>query len=278
MHRFPKCLLCKQVGHHSRDKRCPRRGDFAPPRLPSAAPVEARPPVEDADKVDAIPYTCRTRPAQGGGGKGKGKRSDTIARLVEEAGDEMPKEMCRKTGNYNLLCFCCPMPSVEEYRELYVGDVDDPLPPLVLSLGKSLIDLHTEFATRKAVGEGAVAAGQSSHPDIFHQDDELAGLITQSGARKVRDIHYGPSLEKSDWVSNIPDETPTPEDVGADLVREVDEALSAWKAVKGKGIPTLHSEMVGGRPLNLGWSRTNPFDPISVPAVVEEPSETIPNA
>jgi hypothetical protein len=54
---IPKCLLCKQSGHTSRDKRCPRRGDFAPPHLLYAAPVEARPPVEDTAKADAIPYT-----------------------------------------------------------------------------------------------------------------------------------------------------------------------------------------------------------------------------
>jgi hypothetical protein len=73
---IPKCLLCKNSGHHAREKGCPARGDFVPPRLPQAAPVEAMPTVEDAHKSDAIPSTRpRARPAHRGrggrGGKGK---------------------------------------------------------------------------------------------------------------------------------------------------------------------------------------------------------------
>jgi hypothetical protein len=71
---IPKCLLCKQSGHNLRDKRCPRRGDFALPRLPNAAPVEARPPVEDTAKADAIPYTRRACPVQGREGKAKANK------------------------------------------------------------------------------------------------------------------------------------------------------------------------------------------------------------
>jgi hypothetical protein len=51
----PKCLLCKQSGHTAHDKGCSCRGDFALPHLPKAAPVEVGPPIEDANKVAAIP-------------------------------------------------------------------------------------------------------------------------------------------------------------------------------------------------------------------------------
>jgi hypothetical protein len=44
-----KCLLCKQAGHDARSRRCPMRGDFAPPRLvviqaPPEGPAQARNP------------------------------------------------------------------------------------------------------------------------------------------------------------------------------------------------------------------------------------------
>jgi hypothetical protein len=52
-----KCILCKGSGHNAREKKCPVRGDFVPPRLPRAAPAEAMPTVEDAQKSDAIPFT-----------------------------------------------------------------------------------------------------------------------------------------------------------------------------------------------------------------------------
>jgi hypothetical protein len=53
----PKCILCKNSGHHAREKGCLARGDFVPPRLPRAAPAEAALAVEDAHKSDAIPST-----------------------------------------------------------------------------------------------------------------------------------------------------------------------------------------------------------------------------
>jgi hypothetical protein len=54
------------------------RGDFVPPRLPRAAPAEASPAVEDAQKGDAIPFTRpRARPAYKGRGRGKGKGKAT---------------------------------------------------------------------------------------------------------------------------------------------------------------------------------------------------------
>jgi hypothetical protein len=72
----PKCILCKGSGHHAREKQCPMRGDFVPPHLPRAAPVEAMPPVEDALKSDAIPHTRpKARPTHRKKGRGGGRRS-----------------------------------------------------------------------------------------------------------------------------------------------------------------------------------------------------------
>jgi hypothetical protein len=70
----PKCILCKGSGHHAREKGCPVRGDFVPPRLPRAALAVAAPTVEDAQEVDTIPFTRpHVQPAHGGRGKGRGK-------------------------------------------------------------------------------------------------------------------------------------------------------------------------------------------------------------
>jgi hypothetical protein len=113
----PKCLLCKQSGHTARDRGCPRRGDFAPPRLPRAAPVEALPPVEDALKEAAIPHTRRARPVKGGGRSSKGKE-----REVKEDAPLYPSETCDHDDDLSrLLCFCCPMLQFAEFQELYVG-------------------------------------------------------------------------------------------------------------------------------------------------------------
>jgi hypothetical protein len=52
-----KCILCKNTSHHARDKGCPARGDFVPLCLLRAALAVAMPAVEDALKLDAIPFT-----------------------------------------------------------------------------------------------------------------------------------------------------------------------------------------------------------------------------
>jgi hypothetical protein len=230
----PKCLLCGASGHHARAKNCPQRGDFVPPRLPKVAPVEVT-PVEDT-RVVVPPAALRrmTQPPPGRKGKGVAKaggRQEAMKLLVEEAGNSVPKEVCQKSGNYNLLCYCCPMPELEEYRMLYIGSNSDSLPPLVLSTGKSLIDLHSEFVACKAAGESAITMAQSTHPHIFHKDEELAGLITQAGARLVRDIPYGPALDPPAWLTNMPEDMLMEEDSKVDAVQEADEAASAWKAV-----------------------------------------------
>jgi hypothetical protein len=116
----PKCLLCKNSSHHARDKGCPVRGDFVPPRLPRAAPTEALPVVEDALKSAAIPSTRpRARPAhRGRGGRrgGKGKSGGPQVLRVPE----MIEDICARDDEaLRAYCFCCPAVTVEDFRLLY---------------------------------------------------------------------------------------------------------------------------------------------------------------
>ena len=77
----PKCLLCGNTGHHARSRKCPKRGDFAPPRLDSLGtetnPIEvttASPP--DVDTQRPAPLTAASLPikvAKAKKGKGKAK-------------------------------------------------------------------------------------------------------------------------------------------------------------------------------------------------------------
>ena len=81
----PKCLLCGKTGHHARSRKCPKRGDFAPPRLDSLGtennPIEvtsASPP--DVDTQRPPPLTAASLPikvakAKKGKGKTKGKNT-----------------------------------------------------------------------------------------------------------------------------------------------------------------------------------------------------------
>jgi hypothetical protein len=148
----PKCILCKNSGHHARKKACPARGDFVLPCLPRAAPVEATPAIEDALKSDVIPFTQpKARPAHRSrdqGGKGKSSRAPRIpkeAHLVEDIcahNDEM----------LHIYCFCCPAMEVDDYRLLYTNPLDlDRLPTLSVR-GKSAQDIFGECILRKNKG------------------------------------------------------------------------------------------------------------------------------
>lgn len=77
----PKCLLCGNTGHHACSCKCPKRGDFAPPRLETLGtetdPIEitlASPPEVDTQRP--APLTAASLPIHTttkGKGKGKGK-------------------------------------------------------------------------------------------------------------------------------------------------------------------------------------------------------------
>jgi hypothetical protein len=117
----PCCLLCKGSGHHAHDKKCLLCRDLVPLQLPKAAPVEAQPLVEDARCVVLLAVS---HPKQWPASKGKGKdkaKADmemNIAQSIEEVGKEMPAEICHNTGDFKLVCFCCPMPPLEEFQSV----------------------------------------------------------------------------------------------------------------------------------------------------------------
>jgi hypothetical protein len=255
------CLLCKTKGHHARAKKCPLHRDFVPPCLPKAAPVEARPLVEDARVVIPPVASCPSaQPACKGKGKGKAteKRRENIEALIDEAGDLMPAEVCRKSGDYSLLCFCCPMPTMEEFRDTYLGASYEEAMVWRSSLGKTMVDIHTEFSVRKAAGASAIQAGQTSHPGIFHSEEELNTIISWA-INSSLGVSYGTSPDdNSHWLQNMPD---NPEILlEADPIQSVGEELATWCTIRASDAkhPILIMAMEGGL-RNLGWVPYNAF-------------------
>jgi hypothetical protein len=216
--------------------------------------------------------------------KAKADSGETGVNLAyKEAAAAMPEGICTKEGIYSLLCFCCPMPLVESYRRQYVSEEGGP--PVLSNLGKSIIDLHSEFAAWKAAGESAIREAQSTHSKIFHQDEELAAVIAQC-KNQVGIIPYGPTVEEiPDWICNMPLEeqiwglTSAP-----NMVEAATLEVSEWQAAKGgrqvtkdTGPLTLHTIMQGG-PVNLRWTSTNRFAPIIDAEEVSTPSKVTDNA
>jgi hypothetical protein len=260
----PKCILCKNSGHHAREKGCPVRGDFVPPRLPRAAPAEALPAVEDARKSDAIPFTRpKARPAhrgRGRGGKGKGRSN---------AGPEIPltpdmvEDICaHNEEELRAYCFCCPSLRVDEFCLLYTNPIGSDALPKVTARGKSAQDVFGECITRKNKGRKFV---DEAPPDSFHSTQQLHEFLVRSSGRAHAHLNYSaedPS-ESMTWLANMPSDedagwnathanesirqeiltagketrspTPGPVPTAASLgaaVAEADHAISGWKDIK----------------------------------------------
>jgi hypothetical protein len=286
---IPKCLLCKQPRHTARDRKCPRCGDFSPPRLLQAAPVEALPPVEDTFKEAAIPHTRRVRPVQGRGRTSKGKERETDKPLY-------PQENCSNNDDVpRMLCFCCPMLQFVEYQELYVGKDFVSATAPKLEDGKDIIQLHSKFTVRKSKDEAFVRDAQKKFPESFHSDAELLDIIRRAFLSIDRGSgHEGldylrVTLTRDHWLDNM---GPDPENIKLDeLVKDADTLMEGWSVVKSLASlsatppPPLpsppsnlveYSWMLGGKRIPLGFAAQSLGPPSEVDA--EVPSETVPNA
>jgi hypothetical protein len=243
----PKCILCKNLGHHVREKGCPARGDFVPPRLPQAAPAEAPPAVEDAHKSDAIPYTRpRARPAHRGRGRGgKGKGRANMGPAVPRT-PEMIEDICsHNEEELRAYCYCCPTLRVDEFCLLYTIPLGSDATPEISAKGMMAQDIFGECITRKNKGEQFI---KDAPEGTFHSTDQLHEFLVRSAGKAVSHINYAEPSERPQWLVNMPTDeeagwgagadaandkalSPTPASLDAAVV-EADQAISGWKDVR----------------------------------------------
>jgi hypothetical protein len=257
-----KCILCKNTGHHAREKGCPVRGDFVPPRLPRAAPVEAMPAVEDALKNDAIPFSRpRARPTHRGRGGGRRRAHGPRIPVVPE----MIEDICARDDDHlRAYCFCCPALRIDEFQALYTVPAESDITPGLSAKGKSAQDIFKECILRKNKGDKFVSRAGT---DVFHTEEELREFLTRAAGDAVAHIDYAPiapetqaawlanmpSDEEANWgagtnnetirrevevaclASGLPPPPSPPAPSGSSLaatVAEADRAVSSWKNVK----------------------------------------------
>jgi hypothetical protein len=260
-----KCILCKNSGHHAREKGCPVRGDFVPPRLPRAAPAEGLPAVEDALKSDAIPFARpQARPAQKGRGGRRRKGRSTRGPRIPVA-PEMIEDICANDDNHlRAYCFCCPALHIDEFQILYTVPAESDITPGLSAKGKSAQDIFGECILRKNKGPEFV---NKAGPDVFHTEEELREFLTRAAGDAVAHIDYAPIAPEAQaaWLANMPSDEeagwgaatsnealrlevetaclasglpppPSPPALpGASLtatVADADRAVSSWKNVK----------------------------------------------
>ncbi|KAN0135120.1 hypothetical protein V8E53_007011, partial [Lactarius tabidus] len=219
-----KCLLCKKVGHNARSRSCLKRGDFQPPRLP------------DTNKhVTITPASRRTQ----GGARKQIRPKQPTARIDDKDKVEsfrghftvpetqtIPLPMCpTEVGKNVLLCMCCALPSMAEYRSRFVSPypkVRDegamPTARIVSSKGQSMMGLYSELHTRKAYGTALLANNNKIADAIrnsadLHEEDEIMGLLSEAEGEVQQEIDTERELrtQVQEWGTHENDGTlPSP--------------------------------------------------------------------
>jgi hypothetical protein len=213
-----KCLLCKKTDHHARSRNCLKRGDFAPPRLPEQTTEE---PFQTVGKKRSTKGKERMGPYS--------LRSSIF--VVPEV-KHIPLPMCPKEEGKNvLLCMCCPLPSVAEYKRHFVSPhetYNDPgaLPTarIVSSKGTSVMNMYTVLQKRKAYGTALLTKDDGAEVTNIStlEDEEEIALMLQEAEREVMDEEEveqemrGQSREWGDAIEDgfLPPLNPEDKDMG----------------------------------------------------------------
>jgi hypothetical protein len=139
-----KCLLCKKTNHHARSCNCLKRGDFAPPRL--------------LELTNNEPFQIIGKKRATKGREHRPPYSLCLSAFIILEVKHIPLLLCpTEEGKNVLLCMCCALLSMAEYKCCFVSlhtNYKDPgaLPTarIVLSKGKSVLDLYTDLQKCKA--------------------------------------------------------------------------------------------------------------------------------
>ncbi|KAN0138734.1 hypothetical protein V8E53_003722 [Lactarius tabidus] len=219
-----KCLLCKKVGHNARSRSCLKRGDFQPPRLP-----DTNKHVTTTDDFIAVPRHRQ------GGKRNYSRKHQPTARIDDEDECEsfrghftvpetqyIPLPMCPKEEGKNvLLCMCCALPSVTEYRWQFVTpytNVRDestmPTARIISSKGQSMMGLYSELRTRKVYRMALLANNNDIAEAIrnsadLHEEDEIKRLLDEADeeVRQEVDTERELSSQHMEWGTHEDDGT-----------------------------------------------------------------------
>jgi hypothetical protein len=117
----------------------------------------------------------------------------------------MPLPMCpTEIGKNVLLCMCCALPSVAEYRKRFVTPlptVNDersiPTARIISSKGQSMMGIYSELRTRKAYGTALLANNAEAAKAIrdsadLHEEEEIHRLLNEAHEAVQEEIQLPP--------------------------------------------------------------------------------------
>jgi hypothetical protein len=179
-----KCLLCGDKTHHCRSQKCPKRG----PGPSGIAKLPTLPGTDESRTDDRKSTTDNARQKQqgkGSAGKGTSKvpytNHDAVMTVLAGACANDPEKN-------NILCECCPPPSIVNFINRYLGapEATDsaltrtyPRAQPLSSKGKGLVDIHSEITARKKYGTATLREKSAELDIALHDDEEIEQLLAE---------------------------------------------------------------------------------------------------
>ncbi|KAN0139140.1 hypothetical protein V8E53_003029 [Lactarius tabidus] len=205
-----KCLLCKKTDHHARSRKCLKRGDFQPPRLP--------------ELKENSPFQVVGKKRSTKGKERQGPYSPPLSAFIVPEVKTIPLPDCpREKGKNVLLCMCCALPSVAEYQKRFVSPrpvINDttaiPTARIVSSKGKSIMELYPELGRRKAYGTAILAGDESAREALNtmekRDEDEIMQMLEEAEEEVIAEIKIDEELLAGTHTRPLFDDIPVTHD------------------------------------------------------------------
>jgi hypothetical protein len=205
-----KCLLCKKTDHHAHSRKCLKRGDFNPLRLPEHNQSK---PFQIVGKMQNTKGKQRAPPYS--------PPLDVF--IVPEVKNILLPPCPTEKGKNILLCMCCALPSMAEYKKRFISprpNVTDttalPTARIVSSKGKSIVELYTELGKCKAYRTAILAGDEEVHKNLSqmdkHDDNEVMELLHEAEEEVIAEIEIDQAIDAEnrgvDYYSVGPSITP----------------------------------------------------------------------
>jgi hypothetical protein len=179
-----KCLLCGGKDHHCRSQKCPKRG----PGPSGIATLPTHPGTDKSRKGGQGPSDSEARQKQRHKAA-SGKSTSKVPYTNHDAVMKVPAGACANNPEKNnILCECCPPPSIVNYINRYLGAPEAvnttrtrsyPRARPISSKGKSLVDIHGEILARKQYGTATLCERSVELGIVLHDKEEIEQLLVE---------------------------------------------------------------------------------------------------
>jgi hypothetical protein len=192
-----KCLLCGGKDHHCRSMKCPKCG-------PGPSGISKLPEQRGSDETRTGNRSTGGEPRQKqqkgsrGGRQGSKHTGSHVPYTNHDAAMTVPAGICANDPEKsNILCECCPLPSISNFADRYMGAPEPdarmnthsyPRACPISSKGKGIMGLHSEIMAQKKYGTATLRekSVDLGFVDGLHDEDEIEAILGEGEEATMR--------------------------------------------------------------------------------------------